>query len=382
MNIIKNDNEIGKNTINFKLINNPEKKIRNPNIDFIRTIGMFAIVIHHIIIHGNVIKKYGSNELRLLNILLMWHVSSFGIVSGLVGNYTYKFSKLLYLWILVVFYGFIIYIIYNKISAPFFKERLLYYLFPIVNSRYWYWTSYFGMYPFLPFINGNLSKISQIQFKKCMYFMIGIFIIWTSYYQDPFFQMDGHSVFTLLTLYIYGCYINKYIFNRKNIFIYRILICVLCSIIFIFASLMCYYIYIKDYFPKLDYKTKQIFKNKKNSFCMLLQVFSIIIFVAQINFNKAISKIFNFLGPLTFDVYIIHENTYIHNNYIKTSFNEYPNDLRLTKVFILIFIKATILFSICIFIAYIRNILFRILKIKSLCSYFEIIITKILNYFL
>jgi len=365
------------------MIKKQEIKYRNPNIDFIRTIGMFAILIHHLLAHGKVTRKFGRfNEINLLNILCMWHVSSFGIVSGLVGNHTYKFSNLLYLWFLVVFYGIIIYIIYNKLKSPLLTDSVKANLLPIVHSKYWYWTCYFGMYPFLPFINGNISFISQIQFKKCIYFMIGIFIIWTSYYRDPFSQNAGHSAFTLLSFYIYGCYINKYIFNKKNIFIYRILICILCCIIFITASLISYNIYIKDCFPKIDKKIKNIFKVQKNSFPMITQVFCIVIFVSQLNFNNIISKIATFIGPLTFDVYIIHENSYIQYDFVINSFEKYQSNLSTTKLFFIIFFNAIRLFSICIFIAYIRNIIFKILKVKIICNYFEIFTNKILNYFL
>ena len=369
------------NKISF--IKKHDKKLRNPKIDFIRIIGMFAIIIHHLIVHGNAIQKLGNyNEINLLNILCMWHVSSFGIISGLVGNNTHKFSNLLYLWILVVFYSFIIYMIYNKIKYPFFNKDVLLLLFPVVKSRYWYWTTYFGLYPFLPFINGNLSLISRIQFKKCMYFMIGIFIIWSSYYSDPFIQNNGHSSFTLLTYYVYGCYINKYIFSKNIIIVYRILICILCTIVFIIASLMTYNINIKNSFPNISQNIKNIFKVETNSFPMILQVFSITIFIAQIQFNKYISQIITFVGPLTFDIYIIHENSYIHNHYIIKIFNGKSNNLSISNIYFLIIKNGIYIFSICLFFAYIRNTIFRILKIKNICNYFEIIAGKILNYFI
>ena len=70
--------------------------------------------------------------------------------------------------------------------------------------------------------------------------MIGIFIIWSSYYSDPFIQNNDHSSFTLLTYYVYRCNINKYIFNMNITIVYLILICILYIIVFIIVSLMTY----------------------------------------------------------------------------------------------------------------------------------------------
>ena len=44
-------------------------KVRNPGVDFARIISMYAIIIHHIIIHGGLFNKYYQyKELILMNI--------------------------------------------------------------------------------------------------------------------------------------------------------------------------------------------------------------------------------------------------------------------------------------------------------------------------
>ena len=359
-------------------------KIRNPNIDFIRILGMFAIIITHLINHGQAIIKFPkyNHELKLLNIFCMWHVSSFGIISGLVGDKSHKFSNLLYLWIVTVFYSSIFCINYNKSNFQKYNVDLINNIFPVSSNRYWYFTSYFGIYPFLSFINSGISTLPKIQSKKCIYFIIGIFIIWASYYNDSFSLNHGYNSFSLLILYTIGCYIGKYLFYRKYFFFFRILICNICCILYILVSFICYCISIKNIFPQIDKKMKKLFRVGINSFPMVLQVFFVIIFISQIKFNKYLTSIITFIAPLTFDIYLIHENTYIRNKYIKTSFNKYSSYLYLSKIIILIMRKGIYIFCISLFIAYIRNIIFRIIKIKYLCFYFEIITTKIMYYFL
>ena len=76
---------------------------------------MLAIIIHHLIYHGKIINKHPKykNQINLLIILCFWHVNSFGMISGLVGNNKHKF--LIYfihglLWNFIQYY-FIVYLI-------------------------------------------------------------------------------------------------------------------------------------------------------------------------------------------------------------------------------------------------------------------------------
>ena len=368
---------------NIVFMNKKYKIIRNPNIDFLRILGMFAIIIHHLILHGRAINKYNKfkNNLHLLNIFCMWHVSSFGIISGLVGNKKHNYSNLLHLWILVVFYSIIIFNIYKKL-APIFHDNFSKNIFPVINGNYWYFTAYFGIYPFLNIIDIGIINSIQIELKKTIYFIVGIFIIWASYYRDKFKQSGGYSPFSLLNFYILGAYIGKYIFYKNLPISYKYLICIICFIIFSLISIICYLINIKNYFSEMDLHLKAVFRIGINSFPMLLQVISLTIFISQVKFNKYVSKIVTFLGPLTFDVYIIHENKYIRKNVIGKLFNNQKNHISLFNVYFSIYKKSFYLFNICIFIAYIRNLFFKFIKIKNICSNFESFISKLINYFI
>ena len=103
-------------------------------------------------------------------------------------------------------------------------------------------------------------------------------------------------------------------------------------------------------------------------------------FISKIKFNKYLSRIITFIGPLTFDVYLIHENTYIRNIYIKTIFNNTSKDFQSFNIFLLIHKKSFSIFFICVFIAYIRNIIFKFIRIKYLCNIFETTTSKIINF--
>ena len=130
---------------------------------------MYSIIINHVLTHGKAIKKFSRfNELKLLNIFAMWDVSGFGVISGLVGYKSHKYANLFYLWNTAVFYSLLFYIIYNKLSHPIINVAFISNIFPVIHENYWYFTAYFGIYPFIPFINSGISLLSKIEFKKCI----------------------------------------------------------------------------------------------------------------------------------------------------------------------------------------------------------------------
>jgi len=363
---------------NIQLLNPNIIKCRNPNIDFLRLISMFSIVVYHIIFHGKAILKFKSNKIRLLLILCNWHVSCFGLISGLVGNKIIKFSNIYYLWFIAVSYSLIFNILFNLIKYNILnKNRLIYEMFPIALNKYWYLTSYFGSFTFLPLINAGVSTFNQTDIKKCVYFIFFICIIWSYYYKDCFHQQNGKTPYSLLIFYLFGSYIKKYIFFNNHLILYRIIIIVICSFTFIYISILTLIINKND-----NHRLRNIFRIEVNSFPMILQTLSIVIIISLIKFNQFISKIIAFVGPLIFDVYLIHENHYIRNYVIVNSFNNYSFNTRISLIFIIIFYKAIVILFVCIFIGYIRNFIFKISKIKKICIKIDLLTTKITHYFI
>ena len=70
-------------------------------------------------------------------------------------------------------------------------------------------------------------------------------------------------------------------------------------------------------------KIKNILSVDINALPAILQIFTITIFISRIKINGYISKIITFIGPLTFDIYLIHENRYIRYSFIRNIFKKY-----------------------------------------------------------
>ena len=104
----------------------PKKiKERNPGIDFVRILGMYAIIVHHLIVHGLLGFKYRNyaKQIELINIGTYWHVSSFALISGFIGYKTCKYSNLLYLWLCALFYSVSIHYLIKKYKPEFRRDK-------------------------------------------------------------------------------------------------------------------------------------------------------------------------------------------------------------------------------------------------------------------
>ena len=83
------------------------KKERNPGIDLVRLLTQYCIVLIHFMDFGNAYKYFYRHErvLRLIYGFICWQNNAFLLISGIVGYKTNKYSNLLYLWLIVLFYS-------------------------------------------------------------------------------------------------------------------------------------------------------------------------------------------------------------------------------------------------------------------------------------
>ena len=371
--LVKINNKFKENTIK-------KEKARNAGIDIMRILGMYDIVIFHILINSNIYNKYPKykNELKFMEVFTNWHISNFGTISGIVGfkhNKHLKYSNLIYLWLIVFFYSLVIhytYIIYN----PYFisSKKTIEYFFPVIYNNHWYFSAYFGMYLFIPLINRGILYLNKRELKIIVLSIISIFIIWKDLNNiedkiDPFYVNSGRSMIGLIVFYIIGAYLGKYfIIENKNKKIYYYLICI---IIFIISGYLCnnFISYYGDNIFKL--LLKRLYGCRLNSVAMISQTISLALLFSQIKYNKYIGKFISFFGQLTFGVYIIHDHVDIRYIIFKDLFRKNPYNLTLKSVILLVLEKGLKYFSICIFIELLRFLFFNLIRVKILLSYID-----------
>ena len=378
-------------TINDAINNNVQKvKIRNPGVDFIRIISMYAIVVHHILLHGGVLSKYYQyKELHLMNISCFWHVSTYALISGYIGYKSNKYSNLLYLSLWTMFYSSLISYYYNKYKPQLYTPKLIYkHFFPVIFDEYWYFTKYFGMYLFLPVINKGIERLTKSELRMVFISLIFIFVIMKDYMNpesDPFTMNGGYSVVWLLICYLIGAYFGKFKHDYHGIkkFIHYFVY----IIVFYYSTILCYKIPNKSimygygyYKIKLMTFLKSIFVMRIYSVPMILQSICVLLLFTQIKYNQYLAKIITFIGPLTFGVYLIHDKPIIRDFVIKNLFKKDPYNLTLRIVIKLVLLRGLKIYGICVFIDYLRHILFTVLRIRKICILIEKIIFKIVNF--
>jgi len=373
--------------------NQKQVKIRNPGIDLGRILDMMSILINHILGGGGFMHKFNQyyKILYSLYAALNFHISCFIFISGYIGYKTNKYSNLIYLWFWVLFYSISINIYFIKFKPQIYNKQIGILDFFLVSTyQYWYFTTYFGMYLFLPVINKGLEIINKLQLKMTFISFIFFFVVLKDYINptnDIFKERNGRSVLWFLIFYITGAYFGKFKNennSQKKKFIYYIIYILIYSI----ATYLC----IKSHFYKI-HKNNQNFKDKVKLFIKLcfvarnssivevLQSISIILFLTSIKYNKYIAKIFTTIGPLVFSVYLIHVHPIIYYKIFNPHFqNDYSSNLSLCTVLKIVFLKSSRIFFICIIIDYFRNLLFRICQIRKISILIEKLILKLFSY--
>lgn len=152
---------------------------RNTNIEILRIIAILLIVISHYSVHNVTNVKelsFGINKI-LLQMMTLGNIGSelFMLITGyyLINSSKVKLSKLLKLWLQIIFYSVGVYILFVLLNLePFSYTTFIKSFFPITFEEYWFASVYFIIYLFHPYINvmiNNLNKNLLIKINNYFY---------------------------------------------------------------------------------------------------------------------------------------------------------------------------------------------------------------------
>lgn len=141
-----------------------QKNERNFGIDLLRILAMYMVVVLHVLGCGGILE---TCEQFSVNYYIAWFletsaycaVNVFAMISGYVMVSTrFNGFKMIPLWLTVFFYSLVITILFKFVPSLSIihtvtkAELIKAIFFPVVSRQYWYFTAYFGMYFFIPFI--------------------------------------------------------------------------------------------------------------------------------------------------------------------------------------------------------------------------------------
>ena len=393
----KIDYTIKNKTIKSNIFTNNEKEkdnqkmktIRNPGVDFFRIMSMYSVVVCHYLGFG---KDFGhfpqfKRQLSFIHGIIYNHNNSFALISGIILYKTNKYSNLLYLWFQVLFYSVGIHkYLVNYKKSYYVRKNMEEEYYPLIFYRYWYFTTYFGMYLFLPVLNKGIASLTKYEFRLVIITTLFIFVFWRDY-KNPrrnIFQLNrGKSVIWFLVFYLTGAYIGKYRVDYFGIKAY--FYCFICLFIFLFFSYLYFkvinnefYFMIGNFKIPIPIVLKRMLNEDCDSTLKIIQDITACLFFMQIRYNTYISKVICFTGPLVFSVFLIHANEYILINNISHIFKNVPKNISFNSLMNFVFLKSLKVFIICIFIDYFRYLFFSLIRLKKILIFLE---TKMKEYF-
>lgn len=186
---------------------------RNSNIELLRLILMFMIIIHHSIVHGLGFSGLGSVEpmykllnntelliTTIINCLCICAVNCFILISGYFGIRT-NLRKFLTLTFTIIFYTLIFDSCFLMTEGKY--RSALASLLIFSHSNYWFVKCYLYLMAFAPVLNMMFEKLS----KQYIYFIITVMLFISCYlgfFWNNELNKTGYSFFQFIMIPIGG----------------------------------------------------------------------------------------------------------------------------------------------------------------------------------
>ncbi len=344
---------------------------RESNIDLFRIIATVFVIVLHVLGQGGILQNSQNcvayYVASFLQISAVCAVNCFALISGyLMVNKNIKLKSIIGLWLQVAFYS----VVFTALFFAFMPEtrtikNLVVAFFPIISRRWWYISSYFAMFFFIPFLNTAINNISKQTYTKfLLVILIGICVVGCISPIDAFVLNNGYSAIWLIIVYLFGAYIKKYELSKK-ITALKGLIGFFVMILLTFLSKVI--ISILTYIVLGEAKYDGIFISYVSITIFLAAVF-LFLFCLNIKVGSFASKLIFFISPVSLGVYLIHVHPLVFDFIMKDAFALLTH--KSVLIMLLGILAATVLiFVVCAVIELIRIQLFKLVRINKLCEF-------------
>ena len=141
-------------------------------------------------------------------------VNVFALISGYVSYRKEprrrKISSIIELWLMAVFYGLIIALIFKTIMPDKIGWSVVAaQFFPLIRDAHWYLTAYVGLFFLMPLIDIALVNMTKEKTKRVMWAMIIVFSCIASILGIDFRLSGGYGVLWLAIMYFIGGAMKK-----------------------------------------------------------------------------------------------------------------------------------------------------------------------------
>lgn len=332
---------------------------RNYGIDLLRIAAMMMICTLHILGQGGLLGigdvppslDFGTaqNETALLlRAATVGAVNCYALISGYVGVYSdVKWKNIIRMWVQVAFYS-------VALTLPFRFLNMgnwgLYSLrvaaFPVVNNIYWYFTGYFCLMFFIPYLNKLLGTLDNKGLAKLAVLIFVLFSALQTGFGQIFMTNNGYSVWWLMLLYLLGGCIRRGGWAERfpgwlwgGLYLVCVLIARICG------------------GDMLNYIAPPV----------LLGSMALVMAFSRLRLCRWQERWISRLAPLTFAVYLIHTHPLVFEYGIMNRF-AFLSQLRPGGFVLGLMICVLGLYAVCSAIEAVRRMAFRLLGIDWLCD--------------
>ena len=358
------------------------KRVRNSNYELMRIVSMFLIVLCHIINHGHVLGNCSNPCLKIIFQVIFFftlvHVNSFVLLTGYYqSKSTFKQSKLWSIINVNWFYRIVI-ILFLILVGLFSEDKavIVTEILPINISEYWFVQCYILLYCISPFINSFINGLNKRNYQRLLVVLFVILSIIPTFTGNNFLNNNGYTLYHFIYLYLIGAYFKKYPLNECYLFknmsnnmhqvslLFIFFFCLIANLFsFYFFSTILNYNSITKEFAGYFVNFSVFYSNP----LIIIQSIAYFLFFGTFVIK---SKFINKCASLTLGVYLIHDNSFIRcylYKFLKIS----DVTIKSYKFIVYVFCVALLIYVVCSFIEFIRQVLFKFVYDLSISQKFR-----------
>ena len=319
----KENHSDGMNPIREAPVTSERKSERNYGADLLKIVSMWMIPVLHVLGHGGILElaqpfTFRGGAAWLLEAAAFCAVNNYALISGYVGyGKRFRPSRLIYLYLQVLFYRLLItalFLLFRPEAVT--AEQVLNALIP-VRFGHWYFTAYFSLFFFIPFLNRVIQSFEK---KACEWLMLALFFVLsllpTLLQADTGYSSYGYSALWLGALYLGGAYLKKYDIPSRVTGKTALLLYVSGTGVTWLTGLAVGHVN----YLRLGYPLGQNLLLQYISPTVLLCAVGLLLFFARLKVAGRWVTFIRFFAPLSFAVYLIHTEPLIWNNLFYRAF--------------------------------------------------------------
>lgn len=345
-------------------------KTRNYGIDLLRMVSMFMVIILHMMGNGGILTAAAPGSAHYwaawgLEAAAYCAVNCYALISGYVGVDTeHRGGSIVNLWLQVAFYTLSITAAFALLlPGSVTADNVLRAFLPVTFRQYWYFTSYFCLFFFLPALNHLLRTLTHRQLKPLLAAAVCLFSLLPTLRGYDLFQTNaGYSVLWLGILYLLGGYLKQYRPLAHWTVLQGIVIYGVCVVLSWGWKLL------TERFTGLGLAETSGRLINYTSPTILLASVALVTAFATLRLPGGVRRGTAICAPLAFSVYLIHAQPLVWNHFIQGKFALLA-DLSLVGFVCGTLLVALGIYCICSAMDLVRYFLFRLLRIRKFSDF-------------